>query len=84
MEALKAADKAEQEESGIDVERKPEITIDDFDKIQIRIGEIIKCEAVPKSKKLLYEIHTAVSLFFKISKAVSDYYILISRYPEPS
>ena len=38
---------------GIDVEKKPEITIDDFDKIQLRIGEILKCEEVPKSKKLL-------------------------------
>lgn len=40
-------------ESGIDVEAKPQITIDDFDKVQLRIGEIIKCEEVPKSKKLL-------------------------------
>ena len=41
------------EEDGIDVEAKPQITIDDFDKVQLRIGEIIKCEEVPKSKKLL-------------------------------
>ena len=40
-------------EDGIDVEAKPQITIDDFDKVQLRIGEIIKCEEVPKSKKLL-------------------------------
>ena len=40
-------------EAGIDIEKKEEITIDDFDKIQLRIGEIIKCEEVPKSKKLL-------------------------------
>lgn len=40
-------------EAGIDVEAKPQITIDDFDKVQLRIGEIIKCEEVPKSKKLL-------------------------------
>lgn len=38
---------------GIDVEKKPEISIDDFDKVQLRIGEILKCEEVPKSKKLL-------------------------------
>ena len=39
---------------GIDLEeKKPEITIDDFDKIQLQVGEVIKCEEVPKSKKLL-------------------------------
>ena len=43
----------EKEHPGIDVEKKPEITIDDFDKVQLRIGEILKCEEVPKSKKLL-------------------------------
>ena len=38
---------------GIDVEAKPEITYDDFAKLQFQVGEIIACEAVPKSKKLL-------------------------------
>lgn len=37
----------------IDIEAKPEITYDDFAKLQFQIGEIIACEAVPKSKKLL-------------------------------
>lgn len=37
----------------IDIEAKPEITYDDFMKIQFQVGEIISCEAVPKSKKLL-------------------------------
>lgn len=37
----------------IDVEAKPEITYDDFAKLQFQVGEIIACEAVPKSKKLL-------------------------------
>ena len=44
---------AEQSEEGIDVEALPEITIDDFFKVQLQIGQIIKCEEVPKSKKLL-------------------------------
>ena len=43
----------ESAEPGIDVEARPQITIDDFDKVQLRIGEIIKCEEVPNSKKLL-------------------------------
>ena len=38
---------------GIDIEKKPEITIEDFDKIQLQIGEVIACEEVEKSKKLL-------------------------------
>lgn len=37
----------------IDIEPKPEITYDDFAKLQFQVGEIIACEAVPKSKKLL-------------------------------
>lgn len=43
----------ESAEPGIDVPAKPQITIDDFDRIQLRIGEIIKCEEVKGSKKLL-------------------------------
>ena len=35
------------------VEAKPQITIDDFDKIQLRVGEVLACEPVPKAKKLL-------------------------------
>ena len=38
---------------GIDVEGKPEITYEDFAKLQFQVGEIIACEEVPKSKKLL-------------------------------
>lgn len=56
------------------VEKKPEISIDDFDKIQIRVGEVLKCEPVPKSKKLLvsqirvgYEVRQIVS-------GISNYY----------
>lgn len=41
------------EESGIDIEPKDEITYEDFAKMQFQVGEIIACEEVPKSKKLL-------------------------------
>ncbi len=41
------------EEECVDVEAKPEITYDDFAKLQFQIGEILSCEAVKKSKKLL-------------------------------
>ena len=43
----------EPEEAGIDIEPKAEIEYDDFMKMQFQIGEIIACEAVAKSKKLL-------------------------------
>ena len=51
-EAL-AEESQEAEEAVIDLEAKPEITYDDFAKLQFQIGVIVKCEAVPKSKKLL-------------------------------
>ncbi|MGN1160510.1 MAG: methionine--tRNA ligase [Lachnospiraceae bacterium] len=40
-------------EGVIDIEAKPEITYDDFAKLQFQVGEIIECKEVPKSKKLL-------------------------------
>ena len=46
----KSADAAE---SVAEVEKKPEVSIDDFAKLQIRVGEVISCEAVKKSRKLL-------------------------------
>lgn len=44
---------SEEEKDGIHVEPKDEITYDDFAKMQFVVGEIIACEEVPKSKKLL-------------------------------
>ena len=41
------------DENVIDIEAKPEITYDDFMKMQFQVGKIIACEEVPKSKKLL-------------------------------
>ena len=43
----------EVEEDVIDIEPKEEITFDDWMKMQFQVGEIIACEEVPKSKKLL-------------------------------
>ena len=43
----------EPEESVIDIEPKAEITFEDFEKLQFQVGEIISCEPVKKSKKLL-------------------------------
>lgn len=56
-EAMIAANAPKQEEAPaekvIDMEAKEEITYDDFARLQFQVGEIIACEAVPKSKKLL-------------------------------
>lgn len=43
----------EKKEDVIDIEAKPEITFDDFEKLQFQVGEIIACEEVKKSRKLL-------------------------------
>ena len=59
VEVLQAAQKAasgqkeEPEETVIDIEPKAEITFEDFEKMQFQVGEIIACEPVKKSKKLL-------------------------------
>ena len=46
-------EEAEEEEDVIDIEAKPEITFEQFGAMQFQVGEIIACEAVKKSKKLL-------------------------------
>ncbi len=43
----------EPEDPGIDIDAKPQITIDDFEKLQLRVGVIKDCREIPKSKKLL-------------------------------
>ena len=55
VEAKRAEEQAEPEETAevIDIEPKAEITFEDFEKLQFQVGEIIACEAVKKSKKLL-------------------------------
>ena len=46
-------EEVKEEEKGIDIEPKEEITFEEFGKMQFQVGEIISCEAVKKSKKLL-------------------------------
>ncbi len=52
-EEAKAEEKPAEESK--ETESVPEISIDDFAKVQLRVGEIIACEKVPKSSKLLHE-----------------------------
>ena len=51
--ALAQEAEEEKEEDVMELAKKPEITFEDFEKMQFAVGEIIKCEPVPKSKKLL-------------------------------
>ena len=55
VEAMKTEEAAEEKEEApvIDIEAKEEVTFDDFMKMQFQVGEIIACEEVKKSKKLL-------------------------------
>ena len=62
------------EDSGIDLEAKPEITYDDFAKLQFQVGEIIQCEAVPKSKKLLCSQVRIGSQTRQILSGIKAYY----------
>ena len=58
----------------IDIEPKEEITYDDFAKMQFQIGEIISCEAVPKSKKLLCSQVKIGSQVKQIVSGIKAYY----------
>ncbi|MDE6642166.1 MAG: methionine--tRNA ligase [Acetatifactor sp.] len=58
----------------IDLEAKPEITYDDFAKLQFQVGEIIACEAVPKSKKLLCSKVKIGSQVKQIVSGIKAYY----------
>ena len=51
--ALAEETEEEKEEDVMELAKKPEITFEEFEKMQFAVGEIIKCEPVPKSKKLL-------------------------------
>ena len=62
------------EEEGIDIEAKPEITFDDFMKMQFQVGEIIACEEVPKSKKLLCSQVKIGSEVKQIVSGIKKYY----------
>ena len=53
LQQTNTADEVKTDETVIDIEAKDEIEYGDFMKMQFQVGEIIKCEEVPKSKKLL-------------------------------
>jgi methionyl-tRNA synthetase len=75
-EGKPSEDKAEngQEEEGVDIEAKEEITYDDFAKMQFQVGEIIACEEVKKSKKLLCSQVKIGSHVRQIVSGIKAYY----------
>lgn len=58
----------------IDIEAKPEISYDEFAKMQFQVGEIIACEEVPKSKKLLCSKVRVGSQVKQIVSGIKQYY----------
>jgi methionyl-tRNA synthetase len=85
VEKIRAAQKAEYErENGIssenanepviDIETKPEITYDDFAKLQFQVGKILECEEVKKSKKLLVSKVQIGSEVKQIVSGIKAYY----------
>ncbi len=69
-----AEETAESQEEVVDIEAKPEITFDDFMKMQFQVGEIVSCEAVPKSKKLLCSQVRVGSQMKQIVSGIRKYY----------
>ena len=69
-----AEETAESQEESVDIEAKPEIEYDDFMKMQFQVGEIVSCEAVPKSKKLLCSQVRVGSQMKQIVSGIRKYY----------
>ena len=63
-----------EEEDVIDIEAKPEITFDDFGKMQFQVGEIIACEEVKKSRKLLCSQVKIGSQVKQIVSGIKEHY----------
>ena len=86
VEALQARQRAESgvpqeqaapettDEKVVDIEKKPEITYEDFAKLQFQVGEIIDCKEVPKSKTLLCSQVKIGSEVRQILSGIKQYY----------
>ncbi|WP_310605197.1 methionine--tRNA ligase [Anaerosporobacter sp.] len=73
-EQMTDAEPQKEEEPGIDIEAKDEIEYDDFMKMQFQVGEIIACEEVKKSKKLLCSQVKIGSQVKQIVSGIKAYY----------
>lgn len=65
---------SQEDEEAIDIEAKPEITFEQFGAMQFQVGEIIACEEVPKSKKLLCSQVKIGSQVKQIVSGIKAYY----------
>ena len=72
--AAGATEEPQKEEEGIDIPSKPEVAFDDFMKMQFQVGEIIACEEVKKSKKLLCSQVKIGSEVKQIVSGIKKYY----------
>ena len=72
--AAGVTEEPQKEEEGIDSPSKPEVTFDDFMKMQFQVGEIIACEEVKKSKKLLCSQVKIGSEVKQIVSGIKKYY----------
>lgn len=71
----KAKKEAKKEEKPMQTEEKlPEITIDDFMKVELKVGEIIACEKVEKSSKLLHETVKVGEEVRSVVSGIAKYY----------
>ena len=70
----KAESGEEAVDNGMDIPAKAQITYEDFAKLQFQVGEIIACEAVPKSKKLLCSKVKIGSQVKQIVSGIKAYY----------
>lgn len=66
------AEKIVDQEAGLD--HKEEITIDDFSKIEMRVGKVVKCEKHPKADKLLVSQIKIGSEMRQIVSGIANYY----------
>ncbi len=72
--AAPAEEQAQEQEPVIDIEAKPEISYEDFSRMQFQVGEILSCQAVPKSKKLLCSQVKIGSQVKQIVSGIRAYY----------
>ena len=71
-EAKAKAEKKEPDK--VEAVQKAILTIDDFDKMQLQIGEVLSCEEVPKSKKLLCSQVQVSGKVLQIVSGIKNYY----------
>jgi len=74
VEEIQKKQKGEPEVKYPQVEEKEEISIDDFAKVQIRVGEVLQCEPVKKSKKLLVSQIRIGEEVRQIVSGIAQYY----------